>query len=268
MKTARLIAAAAAALAVLAAWADDHGTKKADKPSDAPAAKSPKASGGKAASKEVTADVVLDNLKAGNRRFATGKASHPNTDDARRRETVKDGQHPMVTVLSCADSRVPVERVFDQGVGDVFSVRVAGNIADASEIGTIEYGVGHLGTPLVVVLGHTRCGAVTAACEGAEVHGCIGEVVNNIEPAVEAAKAKTKETKGDGLVAAAIEANVWQSVSDLLERSEEMRTKVSDGKVRVVGAIYDLETGKVKWLGQHPDEAKLLASAGATHHGG
>ncbi|MBK9129113.1 MAG: carbonic anhydrase [Phycisphaerales bacterium] len=218
------------------------------------------------AAKPVTPEAALSRLKAGNQRFVDGKATHPRTDDVRRKETVKDGQHPFVTVLACADSRAPVERIFDQGIGDVFVIRVAGNVADTDEIGTIEYGVGHLHTPLVVVLGHSSCGAVTAVAEGAEVHGHIAELVDNIKPAVERARQEKPTAKGPELVAAAIEANVWQSVEDLLHRSDEVREKVAEKQVRVIGAIYDLESGVVAWLGEHPRQTALLGSKDTDAH--
>ncbi len=212
------------------------------------------------AAKPITPEAALSRLKAGNQRFVDGKATHPRTDNVRRKETVKDGQHPFVTVLACADSRAPVERIFDQGIGDIFVIRVAGNVADTDEIGTIEYGVGHLHTPLVVVLGHTSCGAVTAVTEGAEVRGHIADLVDNIKPAVERARREKPDAKGPELVAAAIEANVWQSIEDLLRRSDEVREKVAEKKVHVIGAVYDLESGVVAWLGEHPRQAALLGS--------
>ena len=107
--------------------------------------------------------------KEGNLRFAADTPRHPNAGSARRAATAAEGQEPFVTVLSCSDSRAPVELIFDRGVGEVFTVRVAGNVADTDEIATIEYGVGHLHTPLLVVLGHTRCGAVTAVGKCAEL---------------------------------------------------------------------------------------------------
>lgn len=200
-------------------------------------------------------------LADGNRRFATGKPVRPHQDAARRAELLK-GQHPFATVLSCSDSRVPVELLFDQGIGDVFVVRVAGNVADTDEIGTVEYGVGHLATPLLVVLGHTSCGAVKAVLDGAEVHGCIPQLVDNIAPAVERAKAGNPGAAG--LMREAVRANIWLSIEDILRRSAEVRDLVKSGKLTVVGGLYDLESGGVAWLGQHPEQPRLLESGG-TH---
>jgi carbonic anhydrase len=140
----------------------------------------------------------------------------------------------------------------------VFVIRVAGNVADTDEIGTIEYGVGHLGSPLVVVMGHTKCGAVTAVVDGAKVHGHIGQLVENIGPAAQKARAANPDLKGPALVSEAIAANVWQSVEDLILKSDEVREKVAEGKVQVVGAVYDIHSGNVQWLGEHPQQSTLV----------
>ncbi|HLP09696.1 MAG TPA: methyl-accepting chemotaxis protein [Opitutaceae bacterium] len=203
----------------------------------------------------------LQALRDGNARFASGAGQHPHQDATRRAE-VTGGQTPFATVLTCADSRVPAEVLFDQGIGDIFVVRVAGNVADTDEIGTIEYGVGHLHTPLLVVLGHSGCGAVKAVVEGATVHGCIPELVDNIIPAVERARAANPSADAAHLMPEAVKANVLVAIEDLLKRSAEARELVQAGKLQIVGAIYDLATGKVDWLGAHPEQARLLAAAG------
>lgn len=207
----------------------------------------------------VTLEVAIQRLEDGNGRFAAGKSRHPNVTPARREETTKNGQKPFATVLTCSDSRVPVEGVFDQGVGDIFVVRVAGNVCDVDEAGSIEYGVDHLGTPLLMVLGHTQCGAVTAVVTSAKVHGNIERLVSKIRPAAEKAGAAHANLHGKDLVPAAIEANVWQAIDDLLKSSEIVRNRAKEGKVKVVGGIYDLENGQVRWLGEHPEMARLLA---------
>ncbi len=208
----------------------------------------------------VGSDDALARLKDGNARFASGKLTHPDTNAARRTDTAANGQHPFAAVVSCSDSRVPVELVFDQGMGDVFVIRVAGNVCGPSETGSVEYGVEHLGVPLVVVLGHKKCGAVTAAVTNAEVSGGIATIVNLIRPAAASARAAHPELQGDSLVTEAVRANVWQSTESLLRGSEIVRAAVSEGKTRIVGAIYDLDSGQVEWLGPHPDEARLLSS--------
>lgn len=214
------------------------------------------------------AEAALVKLKAGNIRFVSGKTTHPNQDAARRLEIAK-GQTPFVTVLSCSDSRVPVELLFDQGIGDTFVVRVAGNVADTDEIGSIEYGVGHLNTPLLVVLGHTSCGAVKAVFEKADVHGSIPELVDNIVPAIARTKAANPDADKAELLAKAVPSNVWVSIEDIFKRSSEVAELVKMSKLRVVGAIYNIETGLVTWLGEHPEQFSLLTlseGAGAEGH--
>jgi methyl-accepting chemotaxis protein len=213
-----------------------------------------------------TPDEALQRLQDGNQRFVSGAATNPNTNEARRTETARNGQHPFATVLTCSDSRCPVERLFDQGIGDVFVVRVAGNVAATDEIGSIEYGVGHLETPLLVVLGHTQCGAVTAVATGAEVSGSIPRLVAPIGPAVARAHKEFPDLKGKDLVPQAIRANIWQAIDDLLRTSPEVRERVQSGKVKIVGALYHIEDGKVEWLGTHPDQERLLAYTGGAEH--
>lgn len=203
-------------------------------------------------------DASLMLLKEGNNRFAAGKPQYPHQEPSRRAEVAK-GQEPFATVLACSDSRDPVELIFDRGVGDIFVVRVAGNIAGSSELATIEYGVGHLNTPLLVVMGHTKCGAVTAVAKGAELHGHLHALAEKIKPAVEKAKAGTPEA--DELVPKSIQANVWQAIEDIIKESGEVREKLAAGKLSILGAVYDLENGKVTWLGQHPAEDSIVALA-------
>src|SRR5881394_3335221 len=139
---------------------------------------------GQRAETAVTSDSALAELKAGNEHHARHQYQHPHESAARQRELTA-GQHPHAEILSCADSRVPPEIVFDQGLGDLFVVRVAGNVATDTEIGSLEYGAEHLHIPLLVVLGHESCGAVTAAVQGGEVEGHIVSLVNLIKPAVD-----------------------------------------------------------------------------------
>lgn len=193
----------------------------------------------------VSPEQALQMLREGNLRFALGQSAHPNTSFSRRLLTTTDGQAPFATVIACSDSRVPVEILFDQGVGDLFVIKVAGNVADTDEIGSAEYGVDHLGTPVLMVLGHTYCGAVTAVTTGAEVHGSIPLLVDNIVPAVEKAKHEHPGAEKAELINAAIEANVWQAVDDIMTKSHAIAERAAAGKVVVVGAIYDILTGKV-----------------------
>lgn len=237
------------------------GLAGANPPVAAPAAKAaaPAAAGGAhAAAPSVTPDQALQNLKDGNARYVAGTPQNPRRDAKRRSETVSGGQHPFAIILSCADSREPVEILFDQGVGDLFVVRIAGNVSDVDELGTMEYGAEHLGAPLIVVLGHTKCGAVTAVVKGDHVHGNIPQLVDNIIPA--AKKVKDKGVTGDAAISEAIKANVMQSIEDAFKNSDILRELVVAGKLKIVGGVYDLEKGTVDWMGEHPDQAKLVKS--------
>ena len=189
----------------------------------------------------VTADSALAELKAGNAHHVAHRYTHPHETADRQRE-LASGQHPHAQVLSCADSRVPPEVVFDQGLGDLFVVRVAGNVASDSELGSLEYGALHLHVPLLVVLGHQHCGAVTAAVEGGEAEGHIPALVTLIRPAVEA----TKGMSGDP-VDNAVKANVEMTVKKL-RASPVFAALIGEGKLKIVGAVYSLDTGKVTWL--------------------
>ncbi|TDI96627.1 MAG: HAMP domain-containing protein [Caldithrix sp.] len=211
---------------------------------------------------------ALAKLKKGSARFVSGKYKHPRIGFDRRLDTFANGQHPFATVIACSDSRVAPEMLFDQGIGDIFTIRVAGNVCDVDEVGSIEYGVDHLGTPVFVVLGHRNCGAVTAVVTNAELHGSIPQLVDNIIPAVETARQNNPNLRGKELVPAAVKANVWQSIDELFQRSPVVRKRVKSGKLKVVGAVYDLEKGGVEWLGTHPQQGKLLSYAGGGHDAG
>ena len=203
-------------------------------------------------------DALLE-LLAGNDRFSSGQSTHPNLSAERRELVTSGGQHPFATVIACSDSRVPVEMLFDQGVGDIFVIKVAGNVCNTDEIGSIEYGVDHLDTPVMVVLGHTHCGACTAVATGADVHGCIPDLIAPIRPALQKVYAAHPDIYGKDLVPALVEANVWQAIEDLFQRSSSTRRRTNDGRVTVVGAVYNIETGIVKWMGTHPEQESLTS---------
>ncbi len=206
----------------------------------------------------VTPAEAIARLKDGNSRFCHERCLHPHEDARRRAQTALEGQHPFAAVLACSDSRVPVEILFDQGIGDIFSIRVAGNVCGVDELGTVEYVAEHLAVPLLVILGHTDCGAVTAATVGTEVHGTVRAIVDKISPAVHQAHVTHPELDGKSLVPCAIEANVWHAVEELLSKSPIARDRIAAGKMKVVGAIYDVKTGEVNWLGEHPKQGDLL----------
>jgi carbonic anhydrase len=168
-----------------------------------------------------------------------------------------DEHHPFATIIACSDSRVPVELLFDQGIGDLFVIRVAGNVVGEDETGSIDYAVEHLECPLIVVLGHRKCGAVTAAVEHVKDSPSIMALVDHIEPAVTKVLNRHPELSGEQLVEATVEENVWHSVEDLTQRSEITRERIASGKLTVVGAVYDIATGRVRWLGHHPNEYRL-----------
>jgi carbonic anhydrase len=196
-----------------------------------------------------TAEDALAWLKEGNARFAAMKMEHPDANNARREETAVNGQKPFAVVLGCADSRVPVEMVFDQGIGDIFTVRVAGNIAvDSSVVGSLEYAAGHLHVPLLVILGHTQCGAVGAAISGEKLEGSLHDIQEQILPVVKEVKLENPNLKDPALTHEVIKQNVFQVERDLRANSEEIRDLAAQGALKIVLAIYDVKTGKVDWF--------------------
>ncbi|HET8732429.1 MAG TPA: carbonic anhydrase [Anaeromyxobacteraceae bacterium] len=189
---------------------------------------------------------ALQALSAGNARFVEGKQAPHDLGDARRHALAK-GQHPHAAILSCSDSRVPPEHVLDQQLGEIFVVRTAGNVADGVALGSLEYAVEHLGVPVVVVLGHQSCGAVTAAvaAHGKPLHdhGHIDDVLKLVDPAV----ARARQAGAKDLVDASIRANVDIEAERLVRRSPVIAERVRSGRLKVVKALYDLETGKVSF---------------------
>ncbi len=189
----------------------------------------------------VTSEQSLKKLVDGNKRYVTGKAVNPDRDKKRREEIAK-AQHPFVVILTCSDSRVSPEVIFDQGLGDIFEIRNAGNLVDDVVLGSIEYAVEHLQVPLVVVLGHERCGAVSAAVAGGEVPGHISSITEILKNSVE----KAKSQKGD-TVDIAVNENIDEMVKKILEDKPIMEELIKEGKVKVIGAYYDLDSGEVKF---------------------
>jgi carbonic anhydrase len=186
-------------------------------------------------------DVALKKLMAGNQRFVQHQPQYPHQTAARLQE-VAMAQHPFATILTCADSRVPAEILFDQGIGDIFDIRIAGNIATPEAIGSIEYAVELLGTPVLMVLGHERCGAVTAAVQNQPLPGDISTFVEAILPAVQ----RVKNKPGDA-VDNAVAANVTYQIEQL-QRSDLIQKRVRSGQLKVVGGRYDLDLGKVTMI--------------------
>jgi len=192
----------------------------------------------------------LNTLLKGNERFVSGKNEITRNVGQARRDELLAGQKPYAIVLCCSDSRVPPEIVFDEGMGRLFIVRVAGNTVDKVSLGSIEYGAEHLGCPLLVVLGHEKCGAVNATCaaveSGGAVEGNIAEIVRRITPAVEAAK--KKGAARDKLADAAVDENVKLVISLLEKESAILKHLIHEKKLKVVGAKYHLGSGKVSIL--------------------
>lgn len=189
-------------------------------------------------------DQIWDSLMNGNERFVEGKAS--SHDVVSQRHKLAKTQHPLVAVLSCSDSRVPPEVIFDQGLGDLFDVRAAGNSADPLGIGSLEYAVEHLGSVLIVVLGHQGCGAVTAACSGEKVPTSNLEAV--VQPIAGSCKvAKERHTSGD-LVEFAVKDHVHETASAILSHSALLKHAHDEGRLSIVEAYYSLDSGKVTRL--------------------
>ncbi|HEY9641055.1 MAG TPA: carbonic anhydrase [Coleofasciculaceae cyanobacterium] len=183
-------------------------------------------------------DAALAKLLAGNQRFAQHHPQYPDQSLSRLQE-VAQAQHPFATILSCADSRVPAEIIFDQGIGDIFDVRIAGNIATLEAIGSIEYAVVLLSTPILMVLGHERCGAVTAAVKNEALPGEIGSFVKAILPAVDQVKGQAGDAVDNAVVS-----NVQYQIEQL-KRSPLLTERLQSGKLKIVGGRYDLDTGEV-----------------------
>ena len=192
--------------------------------------------------KAVPPDMALFQLMGGNARFVAGKTTHPHQDEARRKE-LAGGQYPLAIVLTCADSRVSPEVIFDQGLGDIFVLRNAGNVVDDHILGSIEYAVEHLHARLIVVLGHESCGAVKATVDGGEAPGHIGSIVEWIKPGLQNAATQP----GDKLDNA-VRANVIHSVNKIKLAGSTLTKAIQSGEVKVVPGRYDLDTGKVEVL--------------------
>ncbi len=202
-------------------------------------------------SRKIQSDTLSDALtllKEGNASFVEQKQAHPSRGEERRKETARYGQKPFAIVLTCSDSRVPVEILFDAGVGDIFVVENAGNIAqDDIVAGSIEYAVKHLDVPLLVVLGHTECGAVQAALSEIPAAGNIRVIQKIIEPAATEAKKSDPSLRGAELLNAVIKNNVLQSKRDLLARSEIIKKMSDKGSLKIVTAVYNIKTGAIEW---------------------
>ncbi len=189
---------------------------------------------------------ALNKLTNGNKRFVSCNLGQKDVSDTRRKELV-DGQHPFAIVVTCSDSRVSPEIVFDEGLGDIFVVRVAGNVLDPTALGSIEYAAEHLHTPLLILMGHDKCGAVAAAMDAnGEAEGNIGVILKKIMPAVK--KAKAKGGSKDEMLNMAIRENVSLSYNAIRKQSPVLKHLIDKGELKVVAGIYHLASGEVETL--------------------
>ncbi len=196
---------------------------------------------------KMTPQEALDVLIDGNHRFANNLTA--NKDLHNLVMMTKDRQHPFVSMLSCSDSRAPVEMVFDQALGDVFSVRLAGNIASDKAIGSLEFGCKYLGSKLIVVLGHSNCGAVKAACDNFK-DGHIGEITTLIKPAVRLEKSvlEQRDSSNAEFVAKVCALSVQVQMDEIIHSSEIVQDMLANKQIAIVGGIYDLSSGEVRFM--------------------
>ena len=197
-----------------------------------------------------TALDALQLLKEGNFRFINGMMQH--RDLLEEVTHTKDGQKPFAAIVSCMDSRTSGELVFDQGLGDIFSIRIAGNVVTSYVIGSLEYAVAVAGAKLIVVMGHTNCGAIRGACDHVEL-GMLTRLLGHIQPAVEMAQTCV-DGRHDGSNPEFVEAvtifNIQNAMEQIEARSEIIARHVAEGKAKIVPAMYDVTTGQVKWLSE------------------
>lgn len=187
----------------------------------------------------ISPNEALQRLIDGNNRFIQQKRTYPD-QSLERLQLVAKAQYPFAAILGCADSRVPTELIFDQGIGNLFVVRVAGNVVNDIILGSLEYATSILGSPLIVVLGHRRCGAVAEAIKNEFLPGKIGNVVEGIKPAIAKAKLVTGDMNENAIIA-----NIQYQADKLQKNSTILAQLVGKGKLKVVGASYDIETGKI-----------------------
>ena len=201
----------------------------------------------------MSTDQIIEDLRAGNRRFREGKSIHtPHSSLAKLRNFAANGQNPKAIMLCCSDSRAPVELIFDQDIGDLFTIRVAGNIIAPSLVGSVEFAAATFGTSLVLVMGHSQCGAITAALDHIEHSQAISsenihDIVSRIKPHIFAI-AQIPSLGREEKLTRAVEANVLASVSQLSSSSRLIEGLVLKGQMKILGAVLELATGKVNFL--------------------
>lgn len=191
----------------------------------------------------IAAEEAIKKLSEGNERFVKLRQTHPDSSKARRNEMLK-GQHPFVVILSCSDSRVPPELIFDQGLGDIFEIRNAGNVLDEHVIGSIEYAVMHCGVKLIVIMGHQDCGAIAATLSGKSETKYIKSLEDSIMPAVKNCKKQGIAVNSDNVV----KAHIMQDIEELLSMDSDLVKYMKQNNVKLVPAYYHLDSGKVDFL--------------------
>jgi carbonic anhydrase len=219
----------------------------------------------------ISADEALERLREGNRRFVSDVRSHDNLTSEARRSSLTSGQEPFAIILGCSDSRVPAEIVFDQGLGDLFVIRVAGNIVAPSQIGSVEFAAERAGARLVVVLGHSQCGAILATLEElqqpTENHSRnLRSIVDRISPSVEALLSTDLKHDPDELVRQAVRANVRASANQLRHGSDIVEELIQKDGLCVVGAEYSLETGIVEFFDAQSESSRRPVGVDAHEH--
>ena len=208
----------------------------------------------------ISAQEALDRLRNGNRRFVSGFANKSSRHNNYRRTITAEGQNPFAIILGCSDSRVPAEIVFDQGLGDLFVIRVVGNIVAPSQIGSVEFATSSFGTRLVVVLGHSQCGAILAALDHAreqpeqEHSENSRSIFDRITPAIQPLLHSELAGNSEALVESAVRANIQASVASLRHESKFLEQKIDDAELQIVGAEYSLKTGAVEFFSGQFDE--------------
>ncbi|MDR2422374.1 MAG: carbonic anhydrase [Deltaproteobacteria bacterium] len=186
-------------------------------------------------------DSALKALKDGNSRFASGQATNPRSGKDLMAKLARDGQTPLAAVLSCSDSRAPVEKIFDQGIGDLFVIRAAGAVPGVDQVGSLEYAVAHLGVPIILVLAHTKCGAVTASVTGAHEPGALGELLAKLNPVAKAVESLQESSR----LEAAIKMSASMFREQLTMVSPTINEAVKAGRLKVISGVYDIDTGVV-----------------------
>jgi carbonic anhydrase len=195
--------------------------------------------------RNVTPLVAFQYLVEGNDRFVHNLRA--NRDHLQLVNQTRDGQYPFATILSCMDSRTAAELIFDQGLGDIFSIRIAGNVLNEDILGSMEYATQVVGTKIIVVLGHTKCGAIIGACDGVQM-GNLTQLLSKIQPAVDQAKQEVDEADTTNYVNKVASLNVEMTIQQIKERSPIIADFVEKGTIDIVGGLYDVDTGKVTFF--------------------